>query len=109
MRTTGTTTEAVYRFAVHWLAKNRPRQNPEAKRQGYSEQIYYVMVLFPAIYFLVSYFVFRLAFLAAIITAILWFISFFIAGVLYHRAIVSPANQATSNVPCLPRNSYNPK
>ncbi len=61
--------------------------------QRNSEQIYYVIVLFPTLYYLVSFFVFRLAFVAAISTAILWFISFFIAGLLYHRMIVSRATK----------------
>ena len=94
MRTTGIITEEVYREFVRFRVK---RKRGSVKAQTLTDEtakrIYYIMVLFPGIFFVTGHFVFHLGLLPAAVIAFLWFASFFIAGLLYHGAIVGLATK----------------
>jgi len=61
-------------------------------------RLFYIIMLFPGALFVTSYFVFQMGVVAAAVIAFLWFVSFLVAGLLYHRGIVGivtkkPADQ----------------
>ena len=56
-----------------------------------TNRLYYIIVLFPGIFFVVSHFLLHMGILPAAVIAAFWLLSFFIAGVLYHRAVVGAA------------------
>jgi hypothetical protein len=93
MRATGVITELVYRDWVTFQAKNKPQHSPEAHIEKMSTQVYWVILLFPVIFAVVGPMVFSIARVTAVIIAVIWFISFFLAGLLYHRAIVQSSTQ----------------
>jgi hypothetical protein len=97
MRTTATITDSAYRSFVEFRVK---RGKGTLKGQAITEEVatrlFYIMVLFPGCFFLVSHFVFHMAFLPAAAIAVLWFVSFVLAGLLYHRAVVSGVTRKPS-------------
>jgi hypothetical protein len=97
MHTTGIITESAYRSLVEFRVKRKKGSaKPQALTDGAANRLYYIIVLFPASFFLVSHFVFHIGLVAAATIALLWFLSFFLAGLLYHRGIVSVATKRPS-------------
>ncbi len=90
MRTTATITDSAYRALIEFRVR---RRKGVVKAQPLTDQaanrLYYIMVLFPGVFFLTSHFVFHMGLAAAAAIALLWFVSFLIAGLMYHRMIVS--------------------
>jgi hypothetical protein len=89
MRTTAIITDSAYRSFVEFRVK---RKKGTIKGQTITDQaalrLFYIMVLFLGTFFLTSHCVFHMGLIAAAVIALLWFLSFLLAGLLYHRSIV---------------------
>jgi hypothetical protein len=98
MRTTATITDSAYRSFVEFRVK---RKKGVLKGQTITHQVglrlFYIMVLFPGAFFLVSHFFCHMGLVAATVIALVWFLSFLIAGVLYHRSVVGVVTRRPSD------------
>src|SRR5438876_11502389 len=94
MRTTGIITESVYRSLVEFRVKKKRGQiSPKPITDQAANRLHYIILLFPVGFFCIASLVFHLRFLVAAPIALFWFVSFFIAGLLYHRMIVGVATR----------------
>jgi hypothetical protein len=107
MRTTAIITDAAYRSFVEFRVR---RKKGTVKGQTITDQaalrLFYIMVLFPGVFFLTSHFVFHMDLMAAAVIALLWFLSFLLAGLLYPRSIVGIVTKKPSDPDLDQRREY---
>jgi hypothetical protein len=97
MQTTGIITDSAYQALVKFrVNRNKGSTKAQTITDDTANRLYYIMVGFPGCFLLVSHFVFHMGFAAAAAIAILWFVSFFLAGLLYHRNVLSIATRRPS-------------